>query len=84
MHEYSYQGVKIGIIASAVGASYAVLLAEQLFVSGCKTLISITSAGIIREPENPDTEFLLIEESLRDEGTSYHYLPASTKATLEC
>ena len=37
----------IGIIGNAVGASFAVLLAEQLFVSGCQLLISITSAGII-------------------------------------
>ena len=82
MHEYSCEDVKIGIIACAVGASYAVLLAEQLFVSGCKLLISITSAGIIQVPKNRNTEFLLIEESLRDEGTSYHYLPASAKASL--
>lgn len=37
----------IGIIPFVVGSSYAVLVAEQLFVSGCQLLISITSAGII-------------------------------------
>ena len=36
-----------GIIGCAVGASFAVLLAEELFVSGCRLLISMTSAGQI-------------------------------------
>lgn len=57
------------------------LLAEQLFVSGCKTLISITSAGIINPTKN-NSKFVLIEEALRDEGTSYHYLPASEKSVI--
>src|SRR5947209_6481957 len=36
-----------GIVGCAVGAPFAVLVAEQLFVSGCRLLISITSAGQI-------------------------------------
>jgi uridine phosphorylase len=58
-----------------VGAPFAVLLAEQLFVSGCQTLISITSSGIINTiPAH--INYILIEDAIRDEGTSYHYLPA--------
>jgi len=63
-----------GVIPRAVGASYAVLVAEQLFVSGCDILISITSAGIINQP-SINKQFVLITEAIRDEGTSYHYLP---------
>src|SRR5215475_10741767 len=36
---------ELGIVPCAVGASYAVLVAEQLFASGCQLLISVTSAG---------------------------------------
>jgi len=68
------QGVRCGIIACAVGASFAVLLAEQLFVSGCRFLISVTSAGQIVAHGAPPY-FVLIDRALRDEGTSYHYLP---------
>ncbi len=64
----------MGVIPRAVGASYAVLVAEQLFVSGCDILISITSAGIINPP-SINKQFVLITEAIRDEGTSYHYLP---------
>ena len=40
-------GCEIGIVGCAVGAPYAVLVAEQMFAAGCKLLISITSAGQI-------------------------------------
>ena len=67
---------EVGIIGCAVGASFAVLLAEQLFASGCRLLISVTSAGQITD--NGSTPyFVLIDRALRDEGTSYHYLPPS-------
>lgn len=66
----------IGIVGCAVGAPYAVLVAEQLFASGCRLLISITSSGRIEETR-PTPYFVLIERALRDEGTSLHYLPPS-------
>ena len=75
-----YKDLSFGIIGCAVGASYAVLLAEQLFVSGCQLLISVTSAGKLNEQINK--EYLLIVESLRDEGTSYHYLPGEENSCL--
>lgn len=78
---FLHDGFEIGIVPCIVGASYAVLVAEQLFVSGCKTLISVTSAGIIRPPLK-DKKFALINEAVRDEGTSYHYIPAEKKAVL--
>ncbi|MDR6808828.1 uridine phosphorylase [Dyadobacter sp. BE34] len=81
LYDASFDGLDFGIIGCAVGASYAVLLAEQMFVSGCKLLISITSAGAINAPKN-DAKFILIEQALRDEGTSYHYLPAGHPAEL--
>jgi uridine phosphorylase len=68
-HEY-------GILGCVVGAAFAVLVAEELFASGCRLLISMTSAGQIL-PVQPPPYFIVIERALRDEGTSYHYLPPS-------
>ena len=67
-------GIEFGIVGCAVGASFAVLVAEELFASGCRLLISMTSAGQLA-PLRPPPYFVLIERALRDEGTSYHYLP---------
>lgn len=80
LYSATYKDLRFGIIGCAVGASYAVLLSEQLFVSGCQLLISVTSAGKLND--SVDKDYVLIEESLRDEGTSYHYLPPDEQASL--
>lgn len=69
-------GQEVGLVGRVVGASFAVLVAEELFASGCRLLISLTSAGQIT-PAAPPPYFVVIDRALRDEGTSYHYaLPA--------
>lgn len=81
LYSFEMEGKSVGIIPNVVGAPYAVLVAEQLFVSGCRTLISVTSAGILKEPEGGQ-QFALITESVRDEGTSYHYIPPEEKSEI--
>jgi uridine phosphorylase len=73
LYEFGYEHEHFGIIGCAVGASFAVLLAEQMFVSGCRFLLSVTSAGQI-VAQGPPPYFVVIDRALRDEGTSYHYL----------
>src|SRR6202035_1521203 len=62
----------VGIIGRVVGSSFAVLVAEELFASGCGLLVSLTSAGQI-VPSGAPPYFVIIDRALRDEGTSYHY-----------
>ncbi|MGH1588535.1 nucleoside phosphorylase [Methylobacterium phyllosphaerae] len=76
LHRFEEAGRTIGIVGCAVGAPYAVLVAEQMFAAGCELLISITSSGQIKALR-PPPYFILIDAALRDEGTSYHYLPPS-------
>ncbi|MFN7148233.1 MAG: nucleoside phosphorylase [Microthrixaceae bacterium] len=71
---FDLEGTEIGVVGCAVGASFAVLVAEQLHASGCELLISVTSAGSITPVADPP-HFVLIDRALRDEGTSHHYLP---------
>jgi uridine phosphorylase len=79
---FTLAGQEIGIIGRVVGASFAVLVAEELFASGCRLLLSLTTAGQI-VPSGPPPYFVIIDRALRDEGTSYHYLPASEFATAD-
>jgi uridine phosphorylase len=82
LYAFDCDGEGFGIIGCAVGAAFAVLLAEELFACGCRLLVSVTSAGqILRKAEPP--YFVLIDRALRDEGTSYHYLPPSEFAEVE-
>ena len=76
MFAFERANQRIGIVGCAVGAPYAVLLAEQMFASGCRLLISITSSGQLK-PLAETPYFVLVERAWRDEGTSYHYLPPS-------
>lgn len=76
LFEFVVDGIAFGIVPCAVGAPFAVLIAEQLFACGCELLISVTSAGQLVPVQEPPY-FVLIEKALRDEGTSYHYLPAA-------
>lgn len=77
LHVFEEDGLTIGVVACAVGSSFAVLVAEELFASGCKLLLSVTSSGQILPVQMPPY-FILIDRALRDEGTSYHYLPPAT------
>jgi uridine phosphorylase len=72
MHTFTLGGRVIGIVGCAVGAPFAVLVAEQMFACRCHLLVSLTSAGQIM-PAGPPPYFVIINRALRDEGTSYHY-----------
>jgi uridine phosphorylase/SAM-dependent methyltransferase len=82
LYRFTRKEIEIGVIGCAVGAAFAVLIAEELFASGCQLLISITSSGQI-VPRGSPPYFILIDKALRDEGTSYHYLPASDYSQID-
>jgi uridine phosphorylase len=79
---FDIAGHQVGIVGRVVGASFAVLVAEELFASGCQLLVSLTSAGQIT-PAGPPPYFVVIDRALRDEGTSYHYAPPSEFADAD-
>ena len=74
LYVFDEGALTFGVVGCAVGSSFAVLVAEQLFASGCKLLISVTSSGQILPLQTPPY-FIMIDRALRDEGTSYHYMP---------
>ena len=82
LYTFTLDGRSVGIVGCAVGAPFAVLVAEELFASGCKLLVSITSAGQITEAGTPPY-FVIIEKAVRDEGTSYHYTEAGDFSAAE-
>jgi uridine phosphorylase len=68
------EGVECGIVARTIGGPYAVLIAEQLQAAGAKLIIGLTSAGRV-SPDLPLPCLVVATSAIRDEGTSYHYLP---------
>jgi uridine phosphorylase len=75
------EGVACGIIARTIGGPYAVLIAEQLQAAGARLIVGLTSAGRV-SPDLPLPCLVVATSAIRDEGTSYHYLPAERE--VEC
>ena len=61
---FALAGRTVGIVGCAVGAPFAVLIAEELFACGCKLLLSLTSAGQITAA-GPTPYFVVIDRALR-------------------
>jgi hypothetical protein len=80
LYRFTEGGLELGLVGCAVGAPFAVLVAEQLFASGCRLLISITSAGRLAELR-PPPYFVLIEEpcGMRAPATITGRQPSSVK-----
>jgi uridine phosphorylase len=80
MYAFQIDGMDCGIVARTIGGSYAVLIAEQLHVSGAQVILGLTSAGRV-SLSLPLPSLVVGNSAIRDEGTSYHYLPAADVVT---
>lgn len=69
----NYKGTDICLCQAPVGAAPSVQILDWLIGYGVKKVIATGSCGaLLPLPENT---FLVPTKALRDEGTSYHYLP---------
>ena len=68
-------GEEICLCAAPVGAPAAAQILDWLIAYGVREIISGGSCGVLVEME--ENRFLIPARALRDEGTSYHYLPPS-------
>jgi uridine phosphorylase len=69
-------GLPCGIVPRTIGGPYAVLISEQLWAAGAKLIVGITSAGRV-SPDLSLTSIVVVDQAIRDEGTSLHYLAPS-------
>lgn len=70
-----YKGEDICLVQSPIGAPAATQLIDTLVTCGCKKIIATGSCGVLADL--PENAFIIPTRALRDEGTSYKYLPAS-------
>ena len=71
----------ICLVQSIVGAPASAMILDSLIACGCKKIIATGSCGVL--DEIPENVFLVPTKALRDEGISYHYLPASRTIALD-
>jgi uridine phosphorylase len=77
MRVASMEGITCGIVPRTIGGPYAVLVAEQLWAAGARLIVGITSAGRV-SPDLPLPSIVIVDEAVRDEGTSLHYMAPSS------
>ena len=70
------KGTPIALFNAPVGASACVAILEDLIAFGMKKLVLFGTCGVLDEAIK-ETSIIIPTEALRDEGTSYHYQPAS-------
>jgi uridine phosphorylase len=82
MYSMQVDGVLCGVVPRTIGGPYAVLVAEQLRASGARVVLGLTSAGRVSS-SLPVPSLVVPTEAIRDEGTSYHYLPATPSVVAD-
>jgi uridine phosphorylase len=71
----------ICLVQPTVGAPLAASLLDSLVSCGCEKVIAVGSCGVLAQM--PENAFIVPVRALRDEGTSYHYLPAARYIDLD-
>lgn len=75
-YEIKVNGEKIGIIMSMIGAPSAVAEYEELFAMGVENILVFGTCGVL-DKSISDCSVIVPVSAVRDEGTSFHYLPDS-------
>jgi len=79
---YEKDGSKVAVAMATIGAPMVVGLLEELKARGFKNFIVLESCGVLDQSIQAD-KIILPSSALRDEGTSYHYAPASDEIAYE-
>ena len=79
---YEVDGLKLAVTMATIGASMVVGFLEELKARGFNNFIVLGSCGVLDQSIQAD-KIILPSSALRDEGTSYHYAPASDEIAYE-
>ena len=67
-------GQDIAFYQAGLGAPLSAGFLEEMIDYGCRTIVACGGCGAL-DPALDVGEVIVVNEALRDEGTSYHYLP---------
>ncbi len=81
--EIDYHGREIGVFYPGVGAPLAANSLERVIAAGCQVVIACGGAGAMRDDLSMGHHAIVVTSAVRDEGTSFHYLPPSREVTAD-
>lgn len=73
---YATPGQQVAVFHPGVGGPLSAHCFEQAIASGVRAAIAVGGAGAIAPSFGKD-DVLVVSGAIRDEGTSFHYVPAS-------
>ncbi len=73
--ELDFGGRRLTLVHPGVGAPLAAAFLEELIALGCRAFVACGGAGVL-VPDVALGHVVVPTAAVRDEGTSYHYLPA--------
>lgn len=76
LYEVSFQGRRLAFFHPGIGAPLSAGLLEEVIAFGCRKFIVCGGSGVLRK-DLAVGHLVLIDSAVRDEGVSYHYLPAA-------
>lgn len=81
IYRASYNGVDVALYESDVGAAGCVGMLEDLFAAGVEKLVLFGTCGVLDRSVR-DCGVIIPTSALRDEGTSFHYVPPSDEIVV--
>jgi len=82
IYKMDYNGTPVAFYLSTVGAPACVTQLEELIVKGSRTVVVFGACGVL-DKDIAEHHFIIPTSALRDEGTSYHYAPASDEISAD-
>ena len=79
---YKCDGNQVAVMTALIGAPSVIGQLEELAARGFKNFIILGSCGVLDQSIQAD-KIILPSSALRDEGTSYHYAPASDEIAYD-
>jgi len=81
LYECEYQGKRLAFFHPGIGGPLAAGLLEEMIARGCQKFVACGGCGVL-DKEIAVGHLLLPAAAIRDEGTSYHYMPPSREVTM--
>ena len=80
LYELTLEGKRVGVFHPGVGAPLAAGLLEEVIAMGCRKFIACGGAGVL-DRQIAVGHVIVPSSAVRDEGTSYHYLPPAREVS---
>ena len=82
LYQMEYQGAPLVVFHPGVGAPLAAGFLEEAIALGCRKFIACGGAGVL-DKSIAVGHLIVPAAAVRDEGTSYHYLPPSREVLAD-